>query len=206
MTDNHPRTPRDETRVPNKFEDPPAIRRATARALFEGTPGATCEWIAEQVGCSAGHVRRWKAEGRWSPAVKRLPNMAALAIAAANKIEVKMSELGKPLSDEVAASEASKEVAESMAVDIRTQVIDRHRREWAAPRKLAYEAIQSGNFDRAKLAKITSETLTLIQHGECRAYGIDFKAKTGEGGTMIVIDRDGNELGTDSAETSTGTD
>ena len=197
MTDNHPRTPRDMSRAPGQTQKPGAIRQAAARALFEGTPGATCDWVAEQVGVSAGHVRRWKSEGQWAPAIKRLPNMSALAGEAANKIKVKMSELGKPLSDEVAAAEASKEVAESMTIDIRAQVIDRHRKEWSAPRQLAYEAIKKRDFDTAKLAKITSETLTLIQGGECRAYGIDFKSRSPDGGTMIVIDRDGEEVNAD---------
>jgi hypothetical protein len=186
--------PKDMSRVAGRLEAPKPDRKAAARVLFEGTPGATCETVAAETGIPVGTIRRWKASFHWSPAAKRLPNMSARAGEIANSFKVKMSELGKPMSDEVAAAEVAGELAESAALDVRARVIDRHRKEWSAPRKLAYEAIQSGNFERAKLAKITSETLTLIQSGECRAYGIDFKSKTGEGGTTIVIDRDGNEV------------
>lgn len=180
------------TRRPGLSETPGAQRRAAARVIFESVAGSTCESVAAEIGCAASTVRKWKAEDHWSPAVRRLKNMSARAGEIANSFKVKMSELGKPLSDEVAASEVASELAESAALDVRAKVIDRHRKEWSAPRKLAYEAIQKGDFERAKLAKITSETLTLIQHGECRAYGIDFKSKGAEGGTMIVIDRNGD--------------
>lgn len=99
-----------------------------------------------------------------------------------------MSDMGKPLDDSVAAAEAAREVATDFAVDVRAQVIDRHRKEWAAPRRIAYEAVQKGDFERAKLAKITSETLTLIQQGECRAYGITQASREGEG-TIVVVER-----------------
>lgn len=107
-----------------------------------------------------------------------------------------MSELGRPLDDQTAAAEASRELAEDLAVDIRAQVLDRHRKEWSAPRKIAYEAIQQGQrgdvpgaFERAKLAKITSETLTLIQAGECRAYGINHDARSADARTVVVVER-----------------
>ena len=109
-----------------------------------------------------------------------------------------MSELGKPLSDEVAVQEASRDVSVQHAVDIRAGVLDRHRKEWSAPRKLAYDAIQLSNqgkqtdaFERAKLAKITAETLQIVQVGECRAFGLNEAARGADGGTVVVIDRQG---------------
>lgn len=189
---------------PNKTESPKAERKAAARALYEGQPGATCESVAAEVGVPVGTVRRWKAEGGWRPAVKKLPELSARAGALADSFKVKMSELGKPMDDEVAAAEASREVATEFAVDVRAQVLDRHRKEWAAPRKIAYDAIHRGDFERAKLAKISAETLTLIQAGECRAYGIKPDDK-GDGRTVVVVERDGEALPvSDSGETSTG--
>lgn len=172
-------------------------RRAAARAMFEGQPGATCDSVAAEVGVPVGTVRRWKAEGGWKAAEKALPDLSARAGALADSWKRKMSELGKPLDDSVAAAEAAREVAADLAVDIRAKVIDRHRMEWAAPRKIAYEAIQqaqqkndvAGAFERAKLAKITSETLTLIQAGECRAYGITAEGRGADGRTVVVVDR-----------------
>jgi len=107
-----------------------------------------------------------------------------------------MSDLGKPLDDDVAAAEAARDVAVDVAVDVRAQVLDRHRKEWAAPRAIAYQAIKEGQqdvtkgFERAKLAKITSETLTLIQAGECKAFGITAEARGGDGATVVVVERD----------------
>lgn len=179
----------DFTRAPGQTEAPRAERRAAARALFEGQPGATCETVAAEVGVPVGTVRRWKAEGQWRPAVKKLPELSARAGALADSWARKMSDMGKPLDDGVAAEEAAREVATDFAVDVRAQVIDRHRKEWAAPRKIAYEAIQRSDFERAKLAKISAETLTLIQQGECRAYGISQAAREGDG-TIVVVERD----------------
>ena len=67
---------------------------------------------------------------------------------------------------------------------------------WSAPRKLAYEAISKANtdpagaFERAKLAKITAETLQIVQVGECRAFGLNHDARGSDGGTVVVIERE----------------
>jgi len=176
--------------LPGQTEAPRPERKAAARAMFEGVPGATCETVAAEVGVPVGTMRRWKAEGNWVPAVKSLPAMSARAGAMADSWKLKMSEIGRPLDDEVAAAEAARDVAVDLAVDVRAQVIDRHRKEWAAPRKIAYEAIQKGDFERAKLAKISAETLTLIQAGECKAFGITPDSKGADGRTVVVVERE----------------
>lgn len=183
---------------PGQTEVPRPERRAAARVLFEGVPGATCESVAAEVGVPVGTVRRWKSVDGWKPAVKQLPELSARAGVLADSWTKKMSDLGKPMDDEVAAAEAAREVAVDLQVDVRAQVIDRHRKEWAAPRKIAYDAIQqaqvqkdvAGAFERAKLAKITSETLTLIQAGECRAFGITAEGRGADARTVVVVDRD----------------
>ncbi|MBP6801673.1 MAG: hypothetical protein KA128_11105 [Zoogloea sp.] len=143
-------------------------------------------------------IRRWKAADGWKSVARTVSDLPARAAALANTFKVRMSELGKPLSDEVAAQEASRDVSVQHAVDIRAGVLDRHRKEWSAPRKLAYDAIQLSNqgkqtdaFERAKLAKITAETLQIVQVGECRAFGLNEAARGADGGTVVVIDRQG---------------
>jgi hypothetical protein len=182
--------------VKKKLVEDMAARRASARALFEGQPGATVDTVAAAVGVDQKLVRSWKSEGKWVVATRAAAGLSARAGELANKFKVRMSELGKPLSDEVAAAEASREVAQEFAADVRADVLDRHRKEWAAPRKVAYEALQqagkgdiAGGFERAKLAKITAETLTLVQVGECRAYGINHDARAGDGQTVVVVER-----------------
>jgi hypothetical protein len=162
-----------------------------------------------------GTIRRWKAEDGWKAAVHALPDLSARAGLLADSFKVKMSELGKPLDDAVAAAEASKELSNEFAVDVRAQVLDRHRKEWSAPRKIAYDAIQQaqvqkdvpGAFERAKLAKITSETLTLIQAGECRAYGITMEGRAADAKTIVVVEREGQAAPTapDAIQSTPGT-
>ena len=182
--------------VKKKLVDDMASRRAAARALFEGQPGATIDTVAAEVGVEPKLIRAWKAEGKWVVATKAAAGLSARAAELANNFKVRMTDLGKPLSDEVAATEAAREVGQEFATDIRAEVLARHRREWAAPRKVAYEALQQAGkgdvaaaFERAKLAKITAETLTLVQVGECRAFGLNHDARAGDGQTVVVVER-----------------
>lgn len=179
---------------PGKYQIPDNDLKAAARAIYEGVPGATCVSAAREVGAPEGTVRRWKAEGKWKPAKRAIQNLSARAGELANTFQKKMNELGKPLSDEVAANEAAKEMAEGFAIDVRAQLLDRHRNEWAAPRKIIYEAAKNNDLDKAKLGKIVAETLMLVQTGECRAYGLDQAARGADAArTVVVIDRGGNE-------------
>lgn len=182
--------------VKKKLVDDMASRRAAARALFEGQPGATIDTVAAEVGVEPKLIRAWKADGKWVVATKAAAGLSARAAELANNFKVRMSQIGTPLSDEVAAAEAAREVGQEFAVDIRAEVLSRHRKEWAAPRKVAYEALQqagkgdvAGAFERAKLAKITAETLTLVQVGECRAFGLNHDARAGDGQTVVVVER-----------------
>lgn len=172
--------------------------RAAARAIYEATPGATCGLVFQELGGKVPEstLRRWKAEDGWKSVARTVTDLPARAAALANSFKVRMSELGKPLSDEVAAKEAAQEVSTQHAVEIRAAVLDRHRREWSAPRKIIYDAIQKsakgdvvGGFEMAKLGKITAETLQIVQVGECRAFGLNEAARGADGGTVVVIDR-----------------
>jgi len=66
---------------------------------------------------------------------------------------------------------------EEIAVDLRTELLGRHRKEWDEVRRLFYrsvrEAENSFGFETAKFAKISAETIELIQRGETRAWGLD---------------------------------
>lgn len=194
------------TPTPARYQpEPPPDKLVEARKLFEGKPYSTINSVAAEAGVLPYWVRRWIREGDWSKASRSVPGLSARAAAAANNMKVRMSDLGKPLDEEVAVQEAAKEAATEFAVDVRAQVLDRHRKEWAAPRKIAYEAVQRSDFERAKLAKITAETLTLIQGGECRAYGISHDARAADGQTVVVVERGGSAPQIE-ASPGTGTD
>lgn len=191
--------------------EPSREKLVEARKLWEGKPYSDFNSVAAEAGVLPYWVRRWKREGGWAKASQAVPGFSGMVAAAADNMKVRMSELGKPLDDGVATQEAAKEAALEFAVDVRAQVLDRHRREWSAPRKIAYDAIQqsgkgdvAGAFERAKLAKISAETLTLIQSGECRAFGINHETRAADSQTVVVVERGGGEPAV-SATPGTGT-
>lgn len=63
----------------------------------------------------------------------------------------------------------------------------RHKAEWERHKAIMDEALQNADFDRAKLAKITAETLKIRQDGERRAWGITDKAETEVSGGLSVV-------------------
>lgn len=163
-------------------ENPSLERRAAARVLYEADPLATITSVAQQTGVPLKLVRRWKEEDGWRKASQRLPDLAGRAAEAADALGMAIADTGQELATPEQAAEVARVAADRFSVDLRAQVIDRHRREWAGPRKLAYRAIQAADggdlekaFNTGRVAKILSETLTLVQAGECRAHNINPK-------------------------------
>lgn len=197
-------------------------RKAAARALYEGQPGASCQTVATETGIPLSTIKRWRAEGNWQTINKRLPDMTHRAAILADSFTKRLDPENKamsdnPVQDEAVADKIGRELAEDFAVDVRAQVLDRHRKEWAAPRKIAYAALQKGSqgsvaeaFEMAKLAKISSETLSLIQTGECRAYGISPESRAADDRTVVVVQRgpsaDSFGVVSPSSDTNTGGD
>lgn len=62
------------------------------------------------------------------------------------------------------------------AADAKAAVIQRHKAEWDKHQALIDDALSEGSFDKAKLAKITAETIKIRQEGERKAWGIVDKA------------------------------
>lgn len=78
----------------------------------------------------------------------------------------------------VVAGATSEKKAEAMAAEAerRMAVVDRHRREWDEHQQLIQDAIANGDFEAAKLAKITAETVRIRQDGERKAWSLDDSA------------------------------
>ena len=72
------------------------------------------------------------------------------------------------------------------AADAKAAVIERHRREWTEHQHIIAEALLARDFEQAKLAKITAETLKIRQEGERRAWGIAEKAEADISGGMTI--------------------
>ena len=72
------------------------------------------------------------------------------------------------------------------AAEAKAAVILRHKTEWERHQVLIDEALAESNFERAKLAKITAETLKIRQEGERRAWSITDKVETDLSGAMLI--------------------
>lgn len=79
-----------------------------------------------------------------------------------------------------------KAAALDRAADAKAAVIMRHKAEWEQHQQLIRQAVESGDFDAAKLAKITAETIKIRQEGERKAWGIQDKAETELTGNMAI--------------------
>lgn len=159
--------------------------KAAARALWEGDPNISKVQVAEELGIPPRAVERWSQAEGWA---KRQADMSERAHAAADTYKGKLSELGPEITTDQ-QQKAMTDAAEETAVQLRAQVLERHRKEWNVPRALVNEAVKARSFDKAKLAKITSETLKLVQDGERKAWGID-SGPDGNQKVTVVIERE----------------
>lgn len=79
-----------------------------------------------------------------------------------------------------------KAAALDRAADAKAAVMRRHKEEWERHQALIDEALAAGDFDKAKLAKITAETLKIRQEGERRAWGIKDSAEEARAADVSV--------------------
>jgi hypothetical protein len=68
---------------------------------------------------------------------------------------------------------AKKAAALDAAAEKVVAKVEQHKTEWDAPRKNAYDAFESDDPAKMRMAKAFAETLKIIQDGERRAWGID---------------------------------
>ena len=86
------------------------------------------------------------------------------------------------------------------AAEAKAAVITRHQQEWDRHQALIDEALSEGSFDKAKLAKITAETIKIRQEAERKAWGIVDKAAldhTSSDGSMSPRPADLSRLSAD---------
>lgn len=79
-----------------------------------------------------------------------------------------------------------KAAALDRAADAKAAVIMRHKEEWEQHQQLIRAAVENGDFDAAKLAKITAETIKIRQEGERKAWGITDKGETDLSGGIAI--------------------
>jgi hypothetical protein len=145
-----------------------------ARDRWEADPQETFESISEMMGVSRAAVSK-KARNPADPWV-RAKGLRELAEKAHQRADEREVTAKVTRSDPKVTRETSKKGAEDAAVDIRADVLERHRADWSQHRALFALQSISGDFDAGKTAKISAEMLTLRQRGERAAYGLDIEA------------------------------
>lgn len=86
-------------------------------------------------------------------------------------------------------SPEKKAAALDSAAERTAAVVTRHRDEWESHKQLLNSAINEKDFGKAKLAKITAETLKIRQDGERKAWGLD-SGNQGKGEFTLNIQSD----------------
>lgn len=132
----------------------------TIRAEYEA--GASQSALARRYGLSRAAIQKHiKAEG-WMQEVAETINRLTEAKVAG-----------------VVAGCNSQKKAEALdrAAEARADVIRRHKAEWEQHKAIMDDALKNSDFERAKLAKITAETIRIRQDGERRAWGIQDRSE-----------------------------
>lgn len=142
---------------------PTKDRWLEARERWESNPTETFESISKWVGVSRVAVSKRADKEGW----KRPTNLRQIVEKAHLQADAKVT----PKLSLVTAETAKR--TEQTAVDVRADVLEVHRSEWARHRELfTLEDIQE-DFDNGRKAKISAEMLLLRQKGERAAYGLD---------------------------------
>lgn len=170
--------------IPDDFE----TRIAAARVLYEGTHGMTMVELAEITGISKRTLTTYSRDANWRKLLETKSGETTPDALAARAVFERLA------TEQVIEGELVTNDTEVLSEELpseREALLARHREEWKVPRGLASEAVKmrtadpSKSFERAKLAKITAEALTLVQNGERRAHGID----RADGDHTLIVER-----------------
>lgn len=134
-----------------------------ARDRWEHDPRDGYLWLVGELALPVSHVavfKRARKEG-WAKKVC-LKSIVERAHRQADKVNLPVNEKSGPLTD-------------AEAVDLRSEIIDTHRREWKDHRglfPLSAMAVEGG-LKLAQAAKSAADMLKVRQDGERRAWGLD---------------------------------
>lgn len=134
-----------------------------ARQAWEADPTLTFEGLAERLGLSRQAVSK-KAKGEnWTKvgALRKVAEKAQL------QADCKVAQVAG------ATAKNAEQATFDASVEIRADVIDRHRSDWAEHRKLFTLKDIKDKFEAGKQAKISAEMLMIRQRGERAAYGLE---------------------------------
>lgn len=162
-----------------------------ARDLYEGTHGMTMARLAEITNIPLRTLRLRARDEDWAKKLETKTGATTAEAVDAAKMFEERSTQAVDIAEET--NEAVKIIGETLPSE-REELLQRHRQEWSAPRAMSIEAVRLRDQDpirameRARLAKITAETLKLVQDGERKAHGLDVGVDVPQG-HVVVIER-----------------
>lgn len=133
------------------------------------------QWLVDEMNLPVAHVsvRRvalrdgWKKAGSMKSIVQRAHIQADAKSAKRNDGHTKGNGMGNALPSNSSVTHAE------AAVDIRSDVIDKHRAEWSEHREIFPLSSLVGNIEKGREGKIAAEMLKLRQDGDRKAWGLD---------------------------------
>lgn len=135
-----------------------------ARIKWESDPSLTFEDIGKANGVSRVAVSKKAAAEKWER-VNDLQTLAKLAHARSDAREVTAKVSSQVTPETIDAREA--------AVDLRADVLDRHKADLARHRTLHTDEAMAADMEAGRRAKISMEVLALRHKAERSAYGLD---------------------------------
>jgi hypothetical protein len=160
-----------------------------ARILYEGTHGMTIAQLSEITQIAPRTLKIYCRDQNWKKDLET--KHGGSTEAAQQAAAMFQGEQFEREQNGVTEAEAVNELTAPLPTE-REALLERHKAEWSVPRTMASEAVRlratnpMGAFERAKMAKITGETLKIIQDGERRAHGID---KAPDGIDPLILER-----------------
>lgn len=138
---------------------------AEARVQWEADPTLTFESLGKTLAVSREAVGQRARKDGW----QRDPSLHDVARRAQFKADQR--EASSKVPAEVPGGRLKTD-SRALAEDIRADVIERHRADWAEHRQLFATSDIAANFEIGKSAKISAEMLSIRQRGERDAYGL----------------------------------
>lgn len=154
---------------------------AGIRAKWETDPRDGYTWIVAEMNLSVSHVavlKRARKEG-WAKKASLKTIVERAQARADSKVTAKVTGKVTP-------------VTESESVDLRADVIEKHRDEWGEHRQLftLQGMLGEDGLGVARVAKTAAEAIKIRQEGERKAWGLDAIAEDNSSGVATLDELD----------------
>lgn len=173
-----------------RWETDPVLTFSDLSRIFDGR-------VSKQAFAQRAKKESWAKRVEQSEIARRAHEKADIAHLAqiaragdkASDDEKALVEVARKAPAPASPSSAQLDAAQEIAVDIRAQILAKHRAELDAIRGRARGALVQRNIEDAKLAKTAAETFKIVQDAERKAYGLDTQDEGDKGVVKVIIER-----------------